>query len=175
MAPPDGVSVRPLSRRDVVPLREALASGRVAQTTRRLFPRSLPSMLDWYDQIHGSKEISPFAIVRGAQLIGYCALRPPIFSGRELAITVFDARYHGVGIGTFAVTELCKLGFGGLRLHRIELGVYPSNRRAIACYERCSFRHEALLRKFLYHEGTWVDLTLMALTRSEWRASTPRR
>jgi RimJ/RimL family protein N-acetyltransferase len=166
-----GVSMRPLTRRDVGPLRDWLASGAVASSTRRLFPRSLPSLLDWFDQLHESKGISPFALVDDSRLIGYCALRSPIYSGRELAIAIFDSRFHGAGVGTFAVSELCTFGFDTLRLHRIELGVYPANRRGIACYERCGFEHEALLRKFMYHEGRWMDVRLMALARSRWKST----
>jgi len=161
------VRVRPLARHDIIALRDALAAGAVAETTRRLFPRSLPSMLDWYDQLQSSKEMSPFAIAMNTSLIGYCALRPPVYSGRELVIAIFDPRWHGKGVGTLAVREMCTFGFGTLKLRRIELGVYPTNRRAISCYVRCGFREEALLRKFIYHEGTWVDLTLMSLLRPQ--------
>ena len=171
---PAGVRIRPLSRQDVVELRDALASGAVAGTTRRFFPRSLPSMLDWYDHLQSSRDISPFAIAIDALFVGYCALRPPVYSGRELAIAIFDPRYHGKGVGTFAVQELCAFGFGRLRLSRIELTVYPTHRRAISCYERCGFREEASLRQFIYHEGEWVDLMLMSLLRSEWQQSKRR-
>jgi len=155
-------------RRDVPTLRDALASGTVAESTRWLFPRSLPSMLDWYDHLQDSREASPFAIVHGSSFIGYCSLRAPIFSGRELAIAIFDSRCHGKGVGAFAVTELCRFGFEHMKIPRIELGVYPTNRRALACYARCGFRHEALLRRFLYHDGAWVDVILMSLLRSDW-------
>ena len=165
---PDGVHVRPLGRRDIGSLRDALAAGAVAVTTRRLFPRSLPSMLDWYDQLQSSKDMSPFAIVVHGTFVGYCALRPPVYSGRELVIAIFDPRYHGRGVGTLAVRELCAFGFGKLKLPRIELGVYPTNLPAVSCYLRCGFREEALLRRFVYHGGTWVDVTLMSLLRSEW-------
>ena len=168
----DGVRVRPLGHHDIAPLRDALAAGTVAVTTRRLFPRSLPSMLDWYEQLQSSKEISPFAIAVDGTFIGYCALRPPLYSGRELVIAIFDPRYQGKGIGRFAVSELCTIGFGALKLSRIELGVYPTNLPAVSCYLRCGFREEALLRRFVYHGGTWLDVTLMSLLRSEWRQAT---
>jgi|SRR6516162_1144083 RimJ/RimL family protein N-acetyltransferase len=164
----NGIDVCPLKRRDVVPLRDALAKATVAKTTRRFFPRSLPAMLDWYDHIIASRIAWPFAIFHKSAFIGYCSLREPIFSGRELAIAIFDTRYNGKGVGTLAVTKLCTFGFLRLRLQRIELAVYPSNRRALACYAQCGFRQEALLRKFLYHEGEWQDTVLMSLLRQEW-------
>jgi RimJ/RimL family protein N-acetyltransferase len=163
------VNVRPLTRADVRDLRDAFAAGRAAPTTRYLLPRSLPSMLDWYDQIHRTREALPFAIMHGSELIGYCSLRSPIFFGKQLVIAIFNPRYRGSGIGTSAVTKLCELGFRKLRLRRIELGVYPWNRQAIACYARCGFKYEATLREFLYHNGDWADVMLMSLLRSEWR------
>lgn len=165
----DGVRVRPLGRHDIGSLRDGLAAGAAAETTRRLFPRSLPSMLDWFDQLQSSKDMSPFAIMVDRTFVGYCALRPPIYSGRELVIVIFDPRYHGKGVGTFAVRELCLFGFGTLNLPRIELAVYPTNSVAISCYVGCGFREEAVLRQFVYHEGSWVDVALMSLLRAEWR------
>ena len=164
---PETVRLRPLGRSDVRQLRDALATGAIAATTRRLFPRSLPSMLDWYDHLHRSTDTSAFAIVHGSRFIGYCALRPPIFHGRELAIAIFDHRYRGKGVGTIVVDRLCRFAFERLKVGRIELGVYPSNRRAVACYMRCGFRHEALLRRFLYHDGEWADVVLMSRLRSK--------
>lgn len=163
------VTVRPLSRRNIGDLRDALACGAIAETTGRLLPRSLPSIMDWHDQILRTKETYPFAILHRSKFIGYGALRSPIFSGKELAIGIFDLGYHGAGLGTFAVNKLCAFAFEKLKLHRVELGVYPSNRRAIACYARCGFKYEALLRKFMYHEGEWQDVMWMSLLRSEWR------
>ena len=172
--PVQTVRIRRLLRRDVEPLRDALAYASVAETTRRMFPRSLPSMLDWFDHTVGSRDVSAFAIVADEKFVGFCSLRAPIFCGRELAIAIFDPRYHGRGIGTFAITKLCAFGFLDLRLPRVELGVYPSNRRGLACYTRCGFRQEALLRNFVYHEGAWRDLVLMSLLRDDWKNNKAR-
>jgi len=163
------VRVRSLRRADIPAVRDGFASGTAAQTTRWSLPRSLPSMLGWYEELTQSKDEHLFAILLGETLVGLCTLRAPRFAGRELTIAIFEPRFRGRGVGTLAVTKLCEFGFRTLKLPRIELGVYPSNRRAIACYARCGFQYEALLRRFMYQDGQWVDVMWMSLLRSEFK------
>lgn len=163
------VRIRTLRRADIPAVRDGFASGAAAQTTRWSLPRSLPAILGWYDEVSHSREQHLFAIVIREMIVGLCTLRTPRFAGRELTIAIFEPRFRGVGVGTFAVSKLCEFGFHTLKLPRIELGVYPSNRRAIACYARCGFQYEALLRRFLYHDGQWTDIMWMSLLRSEFK------
>jgi RimJ/RimL family protein N-acetyltransferase len=47
------------------------------------------------------------------------------------------------------------VGFGVLGLHRIELRVLATNRRAIDCYLACGFRKEGVRREAeLYPDGS---------------------
>lgn len=105
-----------------------------------------------------------YSIVAGQKVVGICSLRAPVFAGVELTIAIFDPAYRGAGVGTFAVRTLCDTAFVELRVSRVELGVYPDNMPAIKCYERCGFVREALLRRFVYHEGAWRDISWMART-----------
>lgn len=159
--------IRRLERADIEGIRDGFASGIAAATTRWMFPRSLPSKLGWFDDMEASKDHDAFAIVVKRRVVGICSLRPARFAGRELTIAIFDPAMRGRGVGTFAVTELCRFGFTQLHLRRIELGVYPNHRAAIACYARCGFQYEALLRKYVYHDGVWTDAMWMSLLRSE--------
>lgn len=105
----------------------------------------------------------------GDLVIGTCRLWVPQFAGVELAIALFDPATRGRGVGTFAVRKICDVAFSELRVHRVELGVYPDNSAAIRVYEKCGFRREAILRKYIHHDGKWRDLLWMALLRSEWK------
>lgn len=163
------VRIRPLRRADIPDVRDGFASGASAETTRWSLPRSLPSMMGWYDEVSQARDSHLFAIVVREHCVGLCTLRPPRFAGKELTITIFEPRFRGRGVGTFAVSKVCEVGFLKLRLPRIELGVYPSNRRAVACYARCGFQYEALLRRYLYHDGCWEDVMWMSLLRSEFK------
>jgi RimJ/RimL family protein N-acetyltransferase len=157
------VRIRPLHRADVLALRDGFASGLAGETTRWTFPRSLPSMLGYFDGSLKVKDRDSFAIRVEGEFAGICSLRPSQFSGRELTIVIFEPRFRGRGVGTAAVRKLCAFGFEKLKLQRIELGVYPTNHVAIQCYVRCGFQYEALLRKYIYHDGKWVDIMWMSL------------
>jgi len=87
----------------------------------------------------------------------------------ELAIAIFDPGERGRGVGTFAVRKMCEVAFTELRAHRVELGVYPDNVAAIRVYEKCGFRREAILRKYIHHDGKWRDLLWMSLLRKDKR------
>jgi len=64
----------------------------------------------------------------------------------HLGPVIVHPAMRGRGIGSQMVKDVLKIGFGDLRLHRIELVVFDFNQTAIACYERAGFRTEGTLR-----------------------------
>jgi RimJ/RimL family protein N-acetyltransferase len=65
------------------------------------------------------------------------------------------------------------LAFETLQVHRVELGVFDVNPRAIACYERAGFRYEGTRRESYQVRGApevyWSEI-LMSVLASEWAA-----
>ncbi|MBC5806932.1 MAG: GNAT family N-acetyltransferase [Candidatus Eremiobacter antarcticus] len=157
------ICVRPLSTGDARSVRDGFASAAAALTTRYSFPRSLASVSAQLELERARGHAQRFAITADERLIGVCSLQPPLYSGKELTIAIFDAGFRGRGVGTHAVGAVCRYGFQVLKTHRIELGVYADNHAARACYRRCGFRYEARLRKFLYHDGGYRDILWMSL------------
>jgi len=158
---PDGVRLVRATRQHAVAFRDGFNSGSAAPTTRWHLPRPLAAGA--YD----AHALRRYAIVAGERVIGTCRLWVPQFSGVELAIAIFDPEARGRGIGTFAVQKMCDVAFSELRAHRVELGVYPDNVAAIRVYEKCGFRREAMLRKYIHHDGKWRDLLWMARLRTD--------
>ncbi|MFE1576583.1 GNAT family N-acetyltransferase [Streptomyces fradiae] len=72
------------------------------------------------------------------------------------------------GLGTEAIRLLLAYGFERLGLHRIHLGVYAFNPRALHVYERVGFVREGVERQALLHEGEWIDCVRMAVLAPEW-------
>ncbi|TFK40556.1 acyl-CoA N-acyltransferase [Crucibulum laeve] len=72
------------------------------------------------------------------------------------------------GYGEEASRFVIDYGFRSLGLHRISLGVFEGNDRAIALYRRLGFVDEGTLRKQLWKDGGWWDVYLMGLLEDEW-------
>jgi RimJ/RimL family protein N-acetyltransferase len=163
-AGPLGVRVVPRIFRHLPEIQAGFDSGVVATTTIYHLPRSISVLSAALTQSKRRRDRPLYSIVAGQHVVGICSLRAPIFAGVELTIAIFDAEYQGAGVGTYAVRTLCDTAFRELRVGRVELGVYPDNAPAVTCYERCGFGREALLRRFVYHDGAWRDVLWMAKT-----------
>ena len=68
---------------------------------------------------------------------------------------------------------MLRLGFDGLRLHRIIARVDARNTASAAVLRRLGMRQEAYLRENEWFKGEWTDEIDFAILESEWRAATP--
>ena len=66
-------------------------------------------------------------------------------------------------------------GFKTLNLNRIYLRVYENNLRAIRVYEKTGFRQEGQLRQAHFQDGSYMDVILMGILRSDWDQSDEKR
>jgi RimJ/RimL family protein N-acetyltransferase len=92
------------------------------------------------------------------------------------AVGLFVPRLRGQGLGQEVTRLVLAWGFDVLGLHRIELQVLATNRRAIDCYLACGFRKEGVRREAELYPDGWEDFLLMGLLRSEYasRLTTPQ-
>ena len=84
---------------------------------------------------------------------------------------VIGREHWGDGLGTEAVRLMVGYGFAEMGLHRVDLGVYAYNQRAIRSYASVGFREEARRKEKAFHGGRWHDEVLMAILEDEWRAT----
>lgn len=85
----------------------------------------------------------------------------------ELGISIGDKSQWDGGYGTDAMRTVCRFGFDMMHLHRIELGVYADNERAVHVYERIGFRTEGRRREMYFKEGVYHDTLIMGLLEGE--------
>jgi RimJ/RimL family protein N-acetyltransferase len=88
---------------------------------------------------------------------------------------VLDPRYQGAGYATEAAREVLRLGFGGLRLHRIIGRCSAANAGSAALLERLGMRREAHFRQNTLAKNAWRDEYVYAMLRSEWPVGTRGR
>ncbi|MDO5504123.1 MAG: GNAT family protein [Actinomycetia bacterium] len=70
----------------------------------------------------------------------------------------------GRWIAPTAVALLGDYGFGGLGLHRLELGIRPENTASLAVARKLRMREEGLRPNYLHIDGAWRDHAIFALT-----------
>lgn len=105
--------------------------------------------------------------------IGSCGIHDISWKDRvgEVGILIGEKNYWGKGYGTEAMRLLVRYGFDVLNLNRIFLQVFDNNPRAIRSYEKVGFVHEGRLRQDVYKNGSYHDVLVMGILRSEWRES----
>lgn len=72
--------------------------------------------------------------------------------------------YWGRGWAKEAVKATLDIGFKDLKLHRIEAGIEPSNRRSLKLVRALKMRREGVKKRAISLRGQWVDLVMYTLT-----------
>jgi RimJ/RimL family protein N-acetyltransferase len=83
---------------------------------------------------------------------------------------VFHPDHHGKGLAAEAVTELLRLGFEELGLHRIIGRCDGRNTASANLMERLGMRKDAHLRENEIVKGEWTDELVFAMLEYEWKS-----
>jgi len=144
-------------------------------TTRHLFSGSFP--MRWIDvQKQWQKEREAgsveFGVWTDGGFIGTCGLysHRDIYRSWEFRILIFDANAVGKGVGTEATRMTVHYAFNRCNAHRVYLGVYADNERAVRCYQKVGFKEEGRLRDEIFCFGKYHDAIRMSILEDEWRA-----
>jgi RimJ/RimL family protein N-acetyltransferase len=81
---------------------------------------------------------------------------------------IFHPDFHGHGYAAEAATELLRLGFEDLDLHRIIGRCDGRNTASASLMERLGMRKEAHLRENEIVKGEWTDELVFAMLEDEW-------
>ncbi len=77
-------------------------------------------------------------------------------------------RFWGKGYGKEASLAAIDIAFRDLKLHRIEAGIEPQNRRSIFTARSMGLRKEGLKKRAIFKRGKWVDLVMYSATCEEF-------
>lgn len=127
-----------------------------------------------HDQVREALETWPsradradWAIIRreDASYLGEVILNEldPDNGSMNYRIALRGSDVFGQGYGTEAGDAVINFGLSVLGLHRISLGVYAFNERAINSYRRLGFVAEGRLRHALHWDDQWYDEIIMSI------------
>ena len=85
------------------------------------------------------------------------------------------AQHAGKGYMSEGLALVLRVGFGTLRLHRIEVNVQPANTRSISLVRRGGFTREGYSRRYVKIAGRWRDHERWALLAEDWQIARRRR
>lgn len=86
-----------------------------------------------------------------------------IFQNAYLGYAIYSP-YWRKGYGKEAVSAMFDVAFNTLKLHRVEAGIEPHNKRSIALVKSLNMRREGLSKRRLFFRGKWVDMVIYAIT-----------
>ena len=113
----------------------------------------------------------PFSIraLDDDKLIGFIGLwLDLVHSEAWIGIGIGEREYWGKGYGTDAMKLAVQFAFMELGMHRVSLGLFEYNPRALRAYEKAGFRLEGRTRKDMLREGNRTDSLWMGILRDEW-------
>lgn len=85
-------------------------------------------------------------------------------------VLVGDKNIREKGIGQLMMSEILKISFDQLNLHRVSLGVFDFNTSAIACYEKVGFKKKRLLRDARRNGDEYWSIWEMSILENEYIA-----
>ena len=128
---------------------------------------------EWIEKVSEKEQVDEtFFLVRSLEdnaLIGFIGLFAIEWNHGDawVGIGIGDRQYWGKGYGTDAMRVMLRYAFTELNLHRVTLGVFEYNPRAIRSYEKAGFKVEGILRQYLHREGRYWDEVMMGILREE--------
>ena len=172
------VRLRAIERSDLPRYFEWLNDPEVTEGLWHYLPLSMDDEEGWFEKMRQEDaEQRPLAIeIREDQawrLAGNVGLLDLRWANRsaELGIFIGDKSLWDKGYGTEAVELMLRHAFDTLNLHRVFLRVFASNERAQRSYQKAGFVPEGTLRQAVFRHGRYVDMHIMSVLRSEWRAA----
>lgn len=104
----------------------------------------------------------PLVIEADGEVVGRIGLSSVVRGAFQSASVGYWVAEHagGRGVATAAVTEICDLAFGPLRLHRVQGEVQVGNEASARVLGRCGFAEYGLAPQYLRLGGQWRDCRL---------------
>jgi ribosomal-protein-alanine N-acetyltransferase len=139
-----------------------------SELTLKKFKEHLKKHQAWQNEDH----FYQFGVFRkdDGLLIGFVNLMDisrGLFQNAYLGYRIYN-NHWGQGYAKEACQAAVEIAFKNLKLHRIEAGIEPTNKRSIRVAKAIGLRKEGLSPRRLLLRNKWIDLVLYAVTSEEF-------
>jgi [ribosomal protein S5]-alanine N-acetyltransferase len=174
------IFVRPLSRLDYSVWREFHVSrpekknkwDRQGNSLDRLTRKAFLMLLKEQKKMRDSEQFYDLAVFErnSGRIIGNVSAMNIIRSVSQTAFLGYSIHHSfwGKGYGKESVLMMIDIAFRDLKLHRIEAGIEPTNRRSIFLARSIGLRKEGLKKRAVFLRNQWVDLSIYSATCEEF-------
>ena len=103
------------------------------------------------------------------EIVGFASLMDisrAVFQNAYLGYGVLSTKW-GKGYGKEMVKATMEIAFKTLKIHRVEAGIEPANKRSIALAKSLKMRREGLSKRRLFLNNEWLDMIIYAMTSEE--------
>lgn len=138
------------------------------------YPYTFEDEEKWFENNSALNDNYNFAIetIASNKYIGGCGINQIDWKNSWviIGIVIGDKDYWSKGYGLDAMNVLVGFIFNQMNINKIKLNVFSFNERAIACYEKCGFIREGVLREELFRDGKYYDVIAMGMFRKDFSA-----
>jgi len=169
----DRVYLRPIEQEDLSLTQKWINDPEIRILEGEVLPKSMQDEKEWLENLYKDKSRVWFVVALkdsdktigtgGFLRIDY------IWRAADLSIMIGEKGEWGKGYGTEAIRLLLNYGFKSLNFHRISLGVFDFNKRAIRAYEKAGFKKEGVLRDGYFCDSKYHDVIMMSILEDEFR------
>lgn len=90
-----------------------------------------------------------------------------VFQNAYLGYRIFN-NFWGQGFAQESCQAALAIAFKNLKLHRVEAGIAPKNKRSIRVAKALGMNKEGLSKKRIFIDRKWTDLLIFALTKEDF-------
>ena len=122
----------------------------------------------------GSHYLFKGILAETQEVVGHCELTSVNRLhglGRISRVLIGNPDKRSQGLGKAMLFQLLQFAFDDLNLHRIDLGVFDFNKRAIACYDHLGFQLEGVMREARRFQNEYWNICVMSLLENEWKGA----
>lgn len=167
----DGFKIRRFRDSDLASLVKNANNPRVANQLRDMFPYpySVSDGKSWLKIANNRNYGHNFAIGNDEMCIGGIGVHPQFDVHRYSAEIGYwlGEPFWSRGIMTLAVEKMTAYGFEQLKMARLFATVFEYNQASMRVLEKCGYRREGVMRKYVFKNGRFWDAVLYARTNDD--------